>query len=129
MLQAGAATQAVHLHCKCYASALQVWPLQSLQGLLRSGCLVHGCRPSANQDNGQDRWRTEAEGGDEELPTDLLAKLRRPPVPPCSCEAAADSSPSALLLCSPGDVDTLQQKCKLDHQQLDHCPLVRQPDA
>lgn len=65
--------------------------------------------PDGKADREQQWRRTGAEGGDEELPTDLLEKLRRLPAPPCSWLAAADSSPSALLLCSPGDVDTLQQ--------------------
>ena len=78
-------------------------PPTLLPGRSCNGCLLASAR------KGQKHQHTEAEGGDEELPTDLLAKLRRPPAPPCSWLAAADSSPSALLLCSPGDVDTLQQ--------------------
>jgi hypothetical protein len=98
--------KALQLHCESV-------PCNA--GMPCTGRLVHGCRQSGALDHGQQRRRTEAEGGDEELPTDLLAKLRRPAAPPCSCVAAADSSPNALLLCSlsPGDVDTLQHKCKL----------------
>jgi hypothetical protein len=92
----------LHMHCSACAAA-------HFHGHPDSGGMACHCRPSAGPDKGQDRQRTEAEGGDEELPTDLLAKLRRPAVPPCSWLAAADSSPSALLLCSPGDVDTLQR--------------------